>query len=147
MNKNIKLYSSEEVESNNTLELSKPKFDKPSFEKPVIQKIVSGKTKKEFDITKDMTQEEIDKMPQITLTIKHLKNFYDGLINSINKYDKNMNNAIQSGIITQLSSTIDSIGSKTSSIDSELADLRNSIPDIGEAPPLLHITGEENGLL
>ncbi|MDE5059328.1 hypothetical protein OZD66_05915, partial [Wolbachia endosymbiont of Drosophila baimaii] len=82
-----------------------------------------------------------------TLTIKHLKNFYDGLINSINKYDENMDSAIQSGIITQLSSTIDSIGSKTSSIDSELADLRNSIPDIGEAPPLLHITGEENGLL
>ncbi|MDE5059246.1 hypothetical protein OZD66_05460, partial [Wolbachia endosymbiont of Drosophila baimaii] len=65
MNKNIKLYSSEEVESNNTLQLSKPKFDKPSFEKPVIKKIVSGKTKEEFDITKDMTQEEIDKMPQI----------------------------------------------------------------------------------
>ncbi len=147
MNKNIKLYSSEEVESNNTLQLSKPKFDKPSFEKPVIKKIVIGKTKEEFDITKDMTQEEIDKMPQITLTIKHLKNFYDGLIKSINKYDKNMDSAIQSGIITQLSSTIDSIGSKTSSIDSELADLRNSIPDIGEAPPLLHITGEENGLL
>ncbi|WP_264718971.1 hypothetical protein [Wolbachia endosymbiont (group A) of Lasioglossum morio] len=147
MNKNIKLYSSEEVESNNALQLQKPKFDKPSFEKPVIKKIVSGKTKEEFDITKDMTQEEIDKMPQITLTIKHLKNFYDGLINSINKYDKNMDSAIQSGIITQLSSTIDSIGSKTSSIDSELADLRNSIPDIGEAPPLLHITGEENGLL
>ncbi|MFP3021194.1 MAG: hypothetical protein ACEY3F_07890 [Wolbachia sp.] len=147
MNKNIKLYSSEEVESNNALQLQKPKFDKPSFEKPVIKKIVSGKTKEEFDITKDMTQEEIDKMPQITLTIKHLKNFYDGLINSINKYDENMDSAIQSGIITQLSSTIDSIGSKTSSIDSELADLRNSIPDIGEAPPLLHITGEENGLL
>ncbi|MFP3022497.1 MAG: hypothetical protein ACEY3K_06135, partial [Wolbachia sp.] len=146
MNKNIKLYSSEEVESNNALQLQKPKFDKPSFEKPVIKKIVSGKTKEEFDITKDMTQEEIDKMPQITLTIKHLKNFYDGLINSINKYDENMDSAIQSGIITQLSSTIDSIGSKTSSIDSELADLRNSIPDIGEAPPLLHITGEENGL-
>ncbi len=147
MNKNIKLYSSEEVESNNALQLSKPKFDKPSFEKPVIKKIVSGKTKEEFDITKDMTQEEIDKMPQITLTIKHLKNFYDGLINSINKYDENMDSAIQSGIITQLSSTIDSIGSKTSSIDSELADLRNSIPDIGEAPPLFHVTGEENGLL
>ncbi|WP_265032709.1 hypothetical protein [Wolbachia endosymbiont (group A) of Sicus ferrugineus] len=147
MNKNIKLYSSEEVESNNTLQLPKPEFDKPSFEKPVIKKIVSGKTKKEFDITKDMTQEEIDEMPQITLTIKHLKNFYDGLINSINKYNENMDSAIQSGIIKQLSSTIDSIGSKTSSIDSELEDLRNSIPDIGEAPPLLHITGEENGLL
>lgn len=104
MNKNIKLYSSEEVESNNALQLQKPAFDKPSFEKPVIKKIVSGKTKEEFDITKDMTQEEIDKTPQITLTIKHLKNFYDGLINSINKYDENMDSAIQSGIITQLSS-------------------------------------------
>ncbi|WP_265026909.1 hypothetical protein [Wolbachia endosymbiont (group A) of Bombylius major] len=63
MNKNIKLYSSEEVVSNNALQLQKPKFDKPSFEKPIIKKIVSGKTKEEFDITKDMTQEEIDKMP------------------------------------------------------------------------------------
>ncbi|MGL9759637.1 MAG: hypothetical protein ACR5LA_13395 [Wolbachia sp.] len=117
MNKNIELYSSEKVASSNTLQFQKPEFNKPSFEKPVIKKIVSGKTKEEFDITQDMTQEEIDKMPQITLTIKHLKNFYDGLMNSINKYNGNMDSAIKSGIITPLSSTIDSIGSKTSSID------------------------------
>ncbi|MFT4327446.1 MAG: hypothetical protein AB3P07_02290 [Wolbachia pipientis] len=150
MNKNIKLYSSEEVESNNALQLQKPAFNKPDFAIPEIKKITTKSAPDGIDITKVMKEEEINAIPAITVSVKNLKNFYDGLMKSINKYNGDISEAITNGVVTPLSSTIENIGTKTSEIDAKLKDLQarlDDIPEIGEAPPLLHITGEENGLL
>ncbi|MEY2393539.1 hypothetical protein [Wolbachia endosymbiont of Tettigetta isshikii] len=154
MNKNTELHSDKIALGEVTLsEVKEPSFNKPTFQIPVIKEIVSSKTKQKFNITDKMQPEEIEKLPQITLTIKHLKNFYDGLMKSINKYNEDISKEIKDNIVD---STIRYIGSSTSSIESEIssiktdleekiAEVRNEIPDIGEAPP--RITGEENGFL
>ncbi len=150
MNKNIKLYSSEEVVSNNTLQLPKPAFNKPNFAIPEIKKITTKSAPDGIDITKVMEEKEINAIPAITVSVKNLKNFYDGLMKSINKYNDDVSDVITSGIVRPLSSTIENIGTKTSEIDAKLKDLQarlDDIPEIGEAPSLLHITGGENGLL
>ncbi|MDR1139314.1 MAG: hypothetical protein LBJ80_02370 [Rickettsiales bacterium] len=153
MNKNIELHSDKMASEEVTLpEVKKPSFNKPTFQIPVIKEIVSSKTKQKFNITDEMQPEEIEKLPQITLTLKHLKNFYDGLMKSINRYNDDISKEIKDNII---SSTIKYIGNSTSGIESKInsiktnleekiAEVRNEIPDIGEAPP--RITGEENGL-
>ncbi|MFP3022501.1 MAG: hypothetical protein ACEY3K_06155, partial [Wolbachia sp.] len=129
-----------------TLQLLKPTFVKPEFTKPEITPLFfDKKANKEIDITSnDIDVKDIDEKMMVNVT--RFKAFYDNLMKSINEYNNSMSSSIENNIVKPLSITIDSIDSKISSIDSELADLRNSIPDIGEAPPLLHITGEENGL-
>lgn len=150
---NVELYSNEEVLTESELQqLQKPKFDRPSFVKPKIEKAVDTKGKA-FDITQEMTQEDIDNIPRIQITAKYLKKFYDGLMKSIHKYNEDASTEIINGIIEPLSSAIDNIGRNTSKIDSklrtlqnELNELREDIPGFLEAPPLPHVTGEENGL-
>ncbi|OAB81898.1 hypothetical protein WSTR_03625 [Wolbachia endosymbiont of Laodelphax striatellus] len=151
MSKNTELYSSEAVELKSTLPLSKqPTFDKPNFAIPEIKKIITGSLPDGIDITKVMKEEEINAIPKITVSVKNLKNFYDGLMKSINKYNGDISEAITNGVVTPLSSTIENIGIKTNEIDNKLKDLQarlDEIPEIGEAPPLLRVAGEENGLL
>ncbi|OAB81918.1 hypothetical protein WSTR_03600 [Wolbachia endosymbiont of Laodelphax striatellus] len=150
MSKSTELYSSEEVESNNTLQLSKPAFNKPNVAIPEIKKITTKSVPDGIDITKVMEEKEINAIPTITVSVKNLKNFYDGLMKSINKYNDDVSDVITSGIVRPLSSTIENIGTKTSEIDAKLKDLQarlDNIPETGEAPPLFHVTGEENRLL
>ncbi|AGJ99103.1 hypothetical protein wNo_06970 [Wolbachia endosymbiont of Drosophila simulans wNo] len=150
MNKNIKLYSSEEVVLNNASPLQKPEFNKPIFAKPEIKKVITQAVPQGVDITQDMTAEEIESIVPISASIKNLKIFYDGLMKSINKYNDDVSEAITNGIVTPLSLTIDNIGIKTSEIDTKLTNLKtrlDEMPELGQAPTLFRSTGEENGLL
>lgn len=147
MSKSTKLYSSEGVELNSTLQLQKPAFNKPDFVTPEIKKITTKSKPDGIDITKVVKEEEINAIPAITISVKNLKNFYDGLMKSINKYNGDISEAITNGVVTPLSLTIENIGAKTSEIDDKLKDLQtrlDDIPEIGGAPAF---TGEENGLL
>ncbi|WCR59493.1 MAG: hypothetical protein PG978_000929 [Wolbachia endosymbiont of Ctenocephalides felis wCfeF] len=133
------------------IRFQKPWFDKPEFIKPEITPLFfDKKADKEIDITvSNINAKEIDEKMMVNAV--RFKTFYDNLINSVNKYNEDINSSIENGIINPLSAIIDSIGqgigeinSKLKNLQSELNNLRDEIPDIGEAPP--RITGEENGL-
>ncbi|UIP91727.1 hypothetical protein IYZ83_000350 [Wolbachia pipientis] len=70
MNKNIELYSSEKVVSNNVFQLPKPEFNKPIFAKPEMQRFTNPSGSKWIDITEEATAKQFEVMPGIAATIK-----------------------------------------------------------------------------
>ncbi|WP_168464164.1 zinc ribbon-containing protein [Wolbachia endosymbiont of Ctenocephalides felis wCfeT] len=104
--------------------MTETKFKKPEFIKPAVEKI-STKTE-EIDITKDMTKDEIKEIKAAVITVKHLKNFYDALTESMENYS----NSIDKNIVEPLLSTVDEIGKKTEEIEDKIQQVKDAIPEI-----------------
>ncbi|QOD38790.1 hypothetical protein [Candidatus Wolbachia massiliensis] len=151
MNKNIELYSNGQVsEESGLLETQKSSLGFPKFENPKVKEVtvkVKDKTtgtrlEKKFDLSEKLTENEEEELTGIALGILHFKSFYDNLISNIAKYN--------TGVCEYIDQTI---GTKTSEINSTITSLKEEMEDIKEelegqvahAPGFT--TGEENGLL
>lgn len=159
---NVELYFNEKISDQEKLiELKGPSFTKPDFVKPNIDSIkIDNKDKNadtkelDFDINQPLDKIPVDQMKPTNVGITYLKKVYDGLIDSIDKYNTSLSSQITDGIVNPLSTTISNIGRNTTGIESqlrtlrdELQELRDDQPGTAEAPILPHATGEENGLL
>ncbi|WP_264730212.1 hypothetical protein [Wolbachia endosymbiont (group B) of Episyrphus balteatus] len=152
---NAELYFGEGDNSNDLAQFQKLKFNKLTFLTPEIDTVTEKKTKMQFDITKEMSKDDINKIPFISIDAKYLKKFYDGLMKSIDKYNTDLNNQIENGIVKSLSATIDTIGKNTKTINDKLQKIRSDFDDFTAEQPgsfesfprLSYATGEENGLL
>ncbi|WP_264328411.1 hypothetical protein [Wolbachia endosymbiont (group A) of Andrena hattorfiana] len=59
-------------------------------------------------------------MKPTNVGITYLKKVYDGLIDSIDKYNTSLSSQITDGIVNPLSTTISNIGRNTTRIESQL---------------------------
>ncbi|KAB2978140.1 MULTISPECIES: hypothetical protein [unclassified Wolbachia] len=159
---NVELYFNEKISDQEKLiELKDPSFTKPDFVKPNINSIkIDNKDKNadikklDFDINQPLDKIPVEQMKPTNVGITYLKKVYDGLIDSINKYNTSLSSNITTGIVEPLSTTISNIGNNTTEIKSQLQTLRDELqefrddqPGIAEASIFPHATGEENGLL
>ncbi|MGL9717125.1 MAG: hypothetical protein ACR5K9_00135 [Wolbachia sp.] len=148
MNKNIELYSNEQVSEESGLpETQKPSSGFPQFEKPKVKeitikikdKVTGERSEKKFDLGEGLTENDEKELAGIALGILHFKSFYDNLISNITNYN--------TGVHSYIDQTI---GTKTNEINTTITDLKNKIDDIKEdlegrvalAPGFT--TGEEN---
>lgn len=95
---------------------------------------------------KDFTEQQLAK----TIVGAHAQNAIDEMVDSINQNLISKLNTILTDEERKVTKLIQDVGNQESGLVKDLSDLKQALDDIAPppaAPPLLHITGEENGLL
>ncbi|WP_353278437.1 hypothetical protein [Wolbachia endosymbiont (group B) of Longitarsus flavicornis] len=132
---NVELYFNEKISDQEKLmELKVPSFEKLDFVKPRINSIQidnkdkNADTKKlDFDITKPLDKIPLNQMKPTNVGITYLKKVYDGLIESIDNHNKNLNSQITDSIVNPLLTTITNIGQNTTKINAQLQTLKKDL--------------------